>query len=136
MRVLLTAIVLAFTGCSSGSGGVTWPELYPVKGTVTQGSKPVSGGYLQFRLQDGSPDYLVSGQVGADGTFTLLTSHAQEKNGTRKPGVPAGTYKVMYAPPSGDQTTGGSIEPIPLVKPITVNPGDNDIPITLPAGKK
>ena len=135
MRLCIFAVVsVALAGCSSGSQ-VTWPELHAVKGTLTQGGKPVTGGNLMFRMEGGSADYLVSGTVGADGSFALQTSHAQERGGTRKPGAPAGKYRVMYAPTGGDQTTGGGVDPIDFPQPVTIEARDNDLKLELPKKK-
>lgn len=120
-------------GC--GSGGKSQPDfpaLGPVKGTVSRGGSPVKGGAVQFFPDPARPEFLINSEVGADGTYTLSTVRTTDSSGERKTGAPAGTYKVTYTPPLGDQTAGGAINPIELPKTFTVTAGNNDIPIELP----
>jgi hypothetical protein len=135
MRMLLFAL-LAAAACGCGKDGKQpdFPDLHPVKGTVTRGGAPVKGGAVQFYPDPARPDFLINSEVGADGTYTLSTVRTTDKSGERKPGAPAGTYKVTFTPPLGDQTAGGAVNPIELTKTFTVNAGNNDIPIDL--GKK
>ena len=129
---MLALALAAALGCSS-EPPVKWPELHPAKGVVKVGGKPASGGLVQFRAEDSAAaDYLVTGDVGADGSFTLSTGHAQDRRGERKPGAPAGKYRVTYLPPQGDQTAGRPALPVDAPQPVTITPGDNNLPLDLP----
>lgn len=137
MRIALFAAALAAAaGCSSAAK--PWPDLHPVRGTVKVGGQLVTAGYLTFRSDDAAnSDFMVTGKIEPDGTYKLTTTHALEKGSQARPGAPAGRYRVMYMPPgTGDQVTGASVEPIDAPKPVTVNAGENDLPIDLPKGKK
>jgi hypothetical protein len=127
---LLAASLVALAGCSSGSQ-VDWPELFPVKGTVTQGGKSLSGGNLLFH-QTGSAEYLVSGNVEADGTFTLNTAHARDR-GTRKTGAPTGKYRVTYTPLIVEPSTPS--DPIDLKNAVTIEARENALSLDLPKKK-
>lgn len=127
-----TALALGLlSGCGSGAKQPDFPDLSPVKGAVTRGGSPVKGGAVQFFPDPANPDFLINSEVGADGTYALSTVRTTDKSGERRPGAPAGTYKVTYTPPLGDQTAGGAVSPIELTKAFTVAPGSNDIPIDL-----
>ncbi|MBA4065341.1 MAG: hypothetical protein C0501_16845 [Isosphaera sp.] len=126
----LTTVALAVSaalaaGC--GGGGPDLPELHPVKGTVRRGGQPVTAGSVQFAT-DPPNDLMVTGAVGPDGTYTLSTARMTDKTPERKPGAPAGVYRVTYTPPLGDQTAGGDQGPIPAGL-ATVTAGPNDIPV-------
>lgn len=120
------------SGCGSGVKQPDFPDLSPVKGVVTRGGSPVKGGAVQFFPDPAKPDFLINSEVGTDGTYALSTVRTTDSSGERKPGAPAGTYKVTYTPPLGDQTAGGAVNPIDLAKTFTVAAGNNDIPIELP----
>ncbi len=127
-------LAVAVAGCSSGSA-ITFPELHPVKGVVKAGGKTSGGGFLQCVPEGGPNDYIIGSTVADDGTFTLSTSHKDDKSGDRKSGVPAGKYKVTYNPPLGDQTVGPPTEPIQVTKLLIVQAGDNDVIIEVPRKK-
>jgi hypothetical protein len=130
----LAAFALA-AGCSSNAD-TKWPELHPAKGVVTQGGQPVSGGFVHFRGDDAAlADFNVSSDVNADGTFTLSTSHSQDKKGTRKPGAPAGKYIVTYSPAQGDQSAGKVTLPTQLNQPTTIAAGENNLTVNLGSKK-
>ena len=132
-RTLVGALAVGLlVGCGSGSKQPNFPDLSPVKGTITRGGSPVKGGAVQFFPDPPKPDFLINSEVGVDGTYTLSTVRTTDTSGERKPGAPPGTYKVTYTPPLGDQTAGGAINPIELTKTFTVTAGNNDIPIDLP----
>ena len=138
MRSLLIAASLVLAaGCSSNTS-TKWPDLHPVKGTVKVGGQTATSGYLILRAEEtANADFIVGGKVGDGGSFTLGTTHAHEKGGSQKSGVPAGSYRVMYMPSgAGDQITGASVEPIASIKPVTIVAGDNDLAIVLSAPKK
>lgn len=133
MRSTLFALAVALVaGCSNGPV-VKWPDIHPAQGVVKSGGKAVSGGSLHLRADDASlSDLHVTADVGADGAFSLVTGHAQDKKNERKPGAPAGPFKVTYFAPQGDQTAGRPTLPIELQQPLTIKAGDNDLTIDLP----
>ena len=91
---------------------------------------------VRFTPDPDKSEFLINAVVGGDGSYSLSTVRTTDTKGERKTGAPAGTYKVQYTPDIGDQTAGGSMDPIHVIKPATVNAGPNDIPIELPTGKK
>ena len=125
-------MVALVAGCGQNSGQPPFAELNPVKGVVNFGGQPVKGGAVQFIPDPASAEFLINSEVGNDGTFTLTTVRTTDTKGERKPGAPAGKYKVTYNPPLADQTTGATANPIELPTPITVNAGANDLMIDLP----
>lgn len=110
MRPWSLALVCLLLGC--GSGGPPRPTLYPVKGTVTQGGKPVKGIAVSVypaggETATGTP---AGGTTGEDGSF-LLTS----PTGT---GVAVGSYKVVLMSPVDISSYSGSTRggpPKPLI---------------------
>ncbi len=136
MRTALLAAALTALGCSSSEQVVKWPELHPAKGIVKVGGKTVSGGFVHFRPEDSATvDFVITSEVGADGTFSLTTGHAQDRKAERKPGAPAGKYIVTYSQPQGDQTAGKSALPIQGSQPVTIGSSDNNLTVDLPAKK-
>jgi hypothetical protein len=134
MRSITFAIPLAVVGllgCTEGKQA-DFPPLHPVNGVVKKDGKAVSGGTVQFTPDPDKPEFLTNSEVGTDGTFTLSTVRTTDKKGERKPGAPAGKYKVTYSPPLGDQTAGPAGVPIELPATVTVQSGDNNIPLELP----
>ncbi len=122
-------------GCgSTDSSQPTFPDVHPVKGVVSRGGAPVNGGSVRFNPDPDRLEFSVNSEVGPDGTYALTTVRTTDKQGERKTGAPTGKYKVTYTPPLGDQMTAGRLNIVELPAPITVNAGDNDIPIEL--GKK
>jgi hypothetical protein len=121
-------------GCDNGRPQPEFDTLHPVKGVVKRGGQPVKGGLLQFTPEPNKPEFLINSVVGDDGTYTLTTVRTTDKSGERRTGAPAGTYKVTYTPPLADQTAGGLVIPVDLPSTVTVNAGENNLPIEL--GKK
>ena len=92
-RMFGLALVAAalLVGCGGGGSDL---KLVPVKGTVTQGGKALSG--IKVMLETSDPKIkapLLYGVVNDDGTFEIQTS-AGEK------GAPAGMYSVVLVPPA------------------------------------
>jgi hypothetical protein len=139
-RIGLTTFVLAAGLVGCGGGGRPEPafaDLHPVKGVVKRGGQPVSGGQVRFNPDPDKGEFIINSEIGSDGSYTLGTTRSTGKNAERKAGAPAGKYTVVYLPSAGDQTAGGSTDPVTYPKPVTVNAGPNDIAIDLPAaGKK
>jgi hypothetical protein len=131
IRALVLAVAALAAWCAGCNGKPAFPELHPVKGVVKRGGQPVQGGAVRFNPASGNQDFLINAEVGADGTYTLSTVRTTG-SGERKPGAPAGSYRVTYTPLIADQTSGERHDPIDLPTVVTVKPGDNDIPIDLP----
>lgn len=131
LSAVLTALLIVVGGCDAGSKQPDFPELHPVKGVVKLGGKPVKGGVVLFSPEPERPEFLVNSEVGDDGSFSLSTVRTTDKKGERKPGAPAGKYRVSYSPPLGDQTAGPVGEPVPAQQPVTIASGDNDLTIEL-----
>ncbi|MBY0459878.1 MAG: hypothetical protein K2V38_21375 [Gemmataceae bacterium] len=133
MHTLKIGLLAALLGALAGCGGnqPPFPDLHPAKGVVKRGGSPVASGTVQF-TPDKAADFLVNAEVGADGTFALTTVRGTDSAGERKPGAPAGAYRVTYTPPLGDQTAGGRVNPINLPNPVTVAPGENNLTLELP----
>ena len=136
-RIFLMAAPLGLlAGCGKDGNQPAFSDLHPVKGVIKRGGQPVKGGTIRFTPDPDKPEFLTNSIVQGDGTYKLTTVRTTDSSGERKTGAPTGTYKVVYTPDLADQTAGGSMDPISLVKPVTVTSGENDIPIELPSGKK
>ena len=123
--------VALLVGCQPDKPKGELPPLHAVKGSVSRGGNPVGGGVIQFRPEPDVPNIVVNAEVKPDGTFELKTLHALSQKSA--PGAPAGTYRVLYLPPTaGDQNM--AAPPVVLPKPFTVKEGPNELPIDL--GKK
>ncbi|MSR52226.1 MAG: hypothetical protein EXS09_02925 [Gemmataceae bacterium] len=130
MKAFSFSVLLAVgvaVGCEKVTTPPALPELQPVKGQILRGTQPVSGGYLTLR-SDTNQDLMVTAKVGEDGTFEAFTTDTSHKDSQRAVGVPVGTYRGEYGPPSTDQ----SIQPIPLKAPIHIVAGPNELKIVLP----
>ena len=137
MHLLVAIAVPALVaGCGKDGNQPAFAELHPVKGVVKRGGQPVKAGMVRFFPDPDKPDFIINSLVQSDGTFTLTTVRSTDSKGERKPGAPAGNYKVTYMPDALDQTGGGSTEPIPILKPVTVTAGAKEIVLELPTGKK
>jgi hypothetical protein len=135
--IIAAAFLAAALGCSSSSEK-PWPDLHPTRGTLKVDGQTAGGGYLSLHSDDAAlGDYIVSGRVEADGSFKLNTTSVFEKNGTPRPGVPAGTYKARFMPPAnGDQAVGTGIDALFGNATLTVKAGDNDLQVTVSKSKK
>ena len=128
-RLFVFALVV-LVGCNGKQP--EFPEVHPVKGVVKRDGQAVKGGAILFTPDPEKPNFLINSEVGDDGTFTLSTVRTTDRRGERKTGAPSGKYKVTYMPAGGDQTAKGETGPIELPTPVTVNAGENNIPINLP----
>ena len=117
MRYAILGTLFAMVGCG-GAEGPAFPAVVAFKGVVKRSGAPVSGGLLKFTPEPDTPEFLSNAEVGPDGAFTASTVRTTDQTGERKPGLPAGKYRVIYFPPLGDQTAGASPKPIEL--PTTV----------------
>lgn len=91
---------------------------------------------MRFHPEPDKPDFLINSEVASDGTFSLSTVRTTDKRGERRPGAPAGQYKVIYEPRLGDQTADRYREPVTLPKPVTIEAKSNQLTIDLPPIRK
>src|SRR5262249_33308968 len=89
----VTALVCGVAGC----GGKSFPEppkTYPVKGTITSGGRPLSGGVLVCHLTTNNDKYgnvEAPAEIQPDGSF-------EPKLFTNTPGLYPGVWKVVAKP--------------------------------------
>ena len=134
--ILLLAFGLAaLIGCGKDSSQPAFADLYPVKGVVTRGGVPVKKGAVRFTPDPDKQEFTINSEVGEDGTFSLTTVRITDKAGERRPGAPAGKYKVTFVPHLGDQTAGGFTDPVELPQVVTVEAKENDLKLELPKKK-
>lgn len=88
--ILLGAAALAGCGTASGTpslDGGTLPTV-PAQGTITRGGKPLNEGIITLvPIVDGGSAYQASGEIGADGRFTLTSGGGND-------GAVPGRYRV------------------------------------------
>jgi hypothetical protein len=68
--IAVVCVTLAIAGCTEELG----PESMPVarvKGSVTEGGRPLSGGWIEFLPVDGTVGNLRSARIRADGSFDV-----------------------------------------------------------------
>lgn len=129
--VLLLAALLS--GCGSGEREQpAFADLYSVKGVVKRDGKLVKGGAVMFFPDPDKNEFLINSEVGGDGSFSLTTVRTTDRSGERRPGAPAGQYKVNYVPPMGDQLAGGQGTPIELPASVVVEAKDNSLELIVP----
>src|SRR3989442_3955097 len=95
-RFLVGCALLATLACSK-SGPL---KKTTVKGKVTLGDKPVTGGALRFfaNVDKGNTAGVIGlAEIGPQGEDELATDRGAEVN--VGPGLPLGWYKVVYVPP-------------------------------------
>jgi hypothetical protein len=91
MSVLIVAVSAGLAGCGK-SDALPVFQVYDVKGKVLLADgKPLSGGQIYF-VPKGDLPGTPSGEIGPDGTFSLVTG------GSGK-GAPPGEYKVRIESP-------------------------------------
>ena len=93
LMACLPLLFVEFVGC-----GPSGPKTYPVTGKVTIDGKPLANCRIDFLPVD-SANQAASGQIGADGTYTLYTGT------TGAPGAMPGKYKVVLTPEAGDDAS-------------------------------
>src|SRR5262245_52165837 len=106
--VAFLVVVTSLVGCGDSSAAKA-----PVKGKVTAGGQPVTGGTLTFAPQGGIKSVPVVGQIQTDGTFVMSTDRAGD-------GIAIGKHQVAYSAPDAavTETTDGS-DPIVKLSPYT-----------------
>lgn len=128
------ALAVLCSGCESGRPQPAFSDLHPATGIVTQSGKTVGGGVVTFTPQPDRQEFLINSEVGDDGRFSLSTVRATDSKGERRPGAPAGEYRVTYLPPVKNQTA-GNLDPIALPKHTTIQAGSNDLKLELSASR-
>lgn len=126
---LMSGLLLSgLTGCTKTPLGPPPPVTFPVTGkVVAKPGQQIAGGVIEFSPASGAAR-AASGELQADGTFTLSTF----AEGKRVPGAMEGTYQVTVIPPiPPDQ----KVEITTLPEPHTVKPGENNFMIDLSAPK-
>jgi len=119
------AIVLAATiGCSPAA---KLQEMHPVHGKVVfQDGRPASGGQVLFR-SEADANVTASGVIGPDGRFTLSSFIAS----ARKSGAIPGKHRVLVTPPLDSTGPGVAWQGEVIERSYTVQPGDNDVTLTI-----
>jgi hypothetical protein len=127
-RLVLVALVVSASGCSSGPAT---PTLYPLIGTVTRDGKPVVVGGLIFVPDgDGTPGLTVNAVVQPDGSFAAQTLRTSEDGTVNTSfGAPAGIYTAIYHPPGDGSKTGLEVR---LDDRVTVSAGPTTAALVLP----
>jgi hypothetical protein len=119
------ALCLAFGACDRG------PQTFPVRGQVVwNGGQPWNGGTVQF-TSVADPQQVATGQIGADGSFALVSHFVTGVNARTKPGAVAGEHHVYLDEPAPQVDTDGVviIKPIVVAKTYLVEPKDNNFTI-------
>jgi len=127
------ALCLALLAAGCGASGATTA---PVKGKVTAGGQPVTGGEITLTPSEELKATIAGGTVQADGTFVLTTSSQGD-------GAAIGMHDVSYSPPAQEQPEWdgyGTPPPtkaspydgmMPKQTKVEVKPGDNELIIEL-----
>ena len=104
-RWIIPFVILA-AGC-----GPADPKLYPVAGSVLFEGKPAAGFMVEFSSQAADTRGLsASGQVAADGSFTLTT----RLRGVGRSGAVAGPHLVVVIPPPAAVVPSSAVLPVPI----------------------
>jgi len=83
----VACLCLLVAGCG---GDTSKPKVAPVRGTVTQKGKPLTGGDVMFTPSQGpagASGHVATGQIGSDGSYSLTTFNTGD-------GAVLGTHKV------------------------------------------
>ena len=106
------------------------PALYSVEVELVQDGKPVDRGALMFEPEKpGKKSIVFNAEHTGGGKFRGRVLFQGEQGTQIKPGVAAGTYRVLYHPPSDGQRT--NLE-VPLKETLTVQAGENKVCMELP----
>jgi hypothetical protein len=128
MSTVLTVALLFVVGCSGKQP--EFADLHPVGGKVQLGSTSLAGGSLRFNPLDDKGEFIVNGEVDAEGSFTLSTVRTTDSKGERRPGAPIGEYNVVYTPESVDQLTDSP--PITLPHKVVIEAKENTLTLEVP----
>ena len=114
---------LAATGCG-GTSAIAVPKTYPVRGKVFyKPDQPLTDGVIQFQ-SEADPNLTRMGEIGPDGTFSLVTLFQNQ----RLEGTTEGRYHVTVIPRMAEN------KPVPILqlpRVVTVKAEDNYFSIDL-----
>jgi hypothetical protein len=118
---LVLAASAALAGCSRSDALPTY-QVYDVKGKVLLADgTPLSGGLITF-VPKGELPVAPSGEIGPDGTFSIVTGGSGQ-------GAPAGEYKVRIETPQIPRVKNKK----PLVPPKYNDEDSSDLAVTVRA---
>ena len=133
---LITAILGSITGCSAPPP--IEPTTYPVTGKVISSEgKPWTHGIIILHSTS-DPGMMASGEIQADGRFTLLTSYVVNGRAQTKPGAVAGTHTVTVQEPEPPVARGSrsKTSPVVILTKCQVEATENDLLIKASKGDK
>ncbi|HEX6961100.1 MAG TPA: hypothetical protein VF175_04485 [Lacipirellula sp.] len=104
-QLRVVSVLLAFSICGAAIGcGEPGPELIPVSGKVTIDGKPAAEGSVMF-ISTVNPMTKLIGSIESDGTYSVITQ--------RKPGAPAGEYRVTVFVTETPKDSNGNYNGLP-----------------------
>ena len=118
-------LLMALCGCDRG------PETFPVHGKVVwNNGQPWTGGTVQFTAVT-DPQQVATGEIAADGTFSLATHFVSGVHARTRPGAVAGEHHVYLDEPAPQVDTDWVviIKPIVVAKTYRVEPKENEFTI-------
>lgn len=134
VRQTLAGLIVLILGMVSGCGTASGPTTYPVRGTVVfAGGQPWTGGTITFKSTS-DPGMMASGDIQADGRFTLTTYYVVAGQARTKPGAIAGEHTVTVEEPEPAVRRGPASEArsIVLPKKYQVEAKENSLVIETP----
>jgi len=106
------------------------PRLHPVSGKATRKGAPVdNGGFLFVHESRPQKGLTFNALIDSSGQYQARTLEVATEGTRIHPGIPEGTYKVIYHPASDGQKTGLEIE---LPQTLTVPAGGTEIDLVVP----
>jgi hypothetical protein len=130
MRWWFVAALLSDVAGCSGEGPVT----YPVTGKVeSAGGETWAGGTITFQSVS-APEMLASGEIEADGSFTLTTHYVMAGQAKTRAGAVAGEHTVTLQPPEEARGRGKDkkTKPSVLSKKYHIEMGPNALVVQAP----
>lgn len=130
---LLLVVVVGVLGCRAKVRAIS--KTYPVHGKVTfKDGKPLTEGAVQFQPEQ-DPYVTTASPVGPDGSYSLSSfgdGHQQAKGAV--PGPNRVLVTIVHSSPASQPggATQSGVSMVTLPKPFIVEPGDNEINLTLP----
>lgn len=122
--IIILHLCPLFIGCGRSTER-TIPDYtyHPTSGRVLMNGKPLRGGSIEFVPYPLDGNYMCFGQIGQDGTFTLMTNTMVAAS---MPGAPEGTYSVVVIPAGEDAAR------LSPKGSFVVKPGENNFTINIP----
>lgn len=120
------AVIAMVLGCG-GEPAIEMPETFPVTGKVVGArDAAVSSANIDFRPASGDSLFIINATTNAEGEFELTTRHINDrKDQYKRPGVPAGEYRVTIMLPQPPDQQQGHVPPVTWPQPIIVKPEAN-----------